>query len=238
VSANVVNSLDVTNKFDAAGGAAKESLDQLRSRIFSSRNEQARVVTQEDLLARLYTLPSTFGRVFRATIKKSSRNPLASELYVLCKNRSGHLTIAPDSLKKNLAVYLNEFRLISDAIDVLDSTIVNYGIEFSIVCSPDATPATVVANVTSRLAAIAGSVGQIDQPLVESAFTSIILNTSGVMSLTNLSFFNRSGKISGRSYSEYPYDLESNKFKGMIIGPPGSVFEMKYSSFDIIGSAE
>ena len=79
---------------------------------------------------------------------------------------------------------------------------------------------------------------QIDQPLIEADFINAIINTPGVLSLQDFTFFNRSGKIGGREYSKYNYDLQSNKFKGMIVGPPGSIFELKYSTFDIVGSAE
>ena len=47
-------------------------------------------------------MPSSFGRVFRAGIRPSSSNPLASELYIISRNSKGDLDLAPDSLKKNL----------------------------------------------------------------------------------------------------------------------------------------
>lgn len=239
VSSNVVNSIDVKNKVAASGGMRRPNLSELRSRIFSSRNEQSRIVTNDDLLARLYTLPSQFGRVFRASVQKSSRNPMASELYVVCQNRSSKLTIAPDTLKRNIVTYLNEFRLISDAIDVLDTTIVNYGVEYSVVVTPESNKSVVSSMVAKSIITLTDiNSYQIDQPLIEADFINAIINTPGVLSLQDFTFFNRSGNISGREYSNYSYDLQSNKFKGMIVGPPGSIFELKYSTFDIIGSAE
>ena len=239
VSANVLASFDVTNDSAAGGGAPKPTIDQLRDTIFSSRNEQSRIVSQDDVLARLYTLPSTFGRVYRASLRKSSRNPLASEMFVLSQNKFGELVVAPDSLKKNLSTYLNEFRLISDAIDVLDTTIVNYGVEFSIVAAPNANKQQVVAAVTRELITIVDrKFYQIDQPLIEADFINVIINTPGVLSLTDFTIFNRSGTVSSRNYSNFSYDLQQNKFKGMIVGPPGSIFEMKFPISDILGSAE
>ena len=43
------------------------------------------------------------------------------------RDSQGKLSLSPDALKKNLVTYLNEFRLISDAIDILDAKIVNIG---------------------------------------------------------------------------------------------------------------
>ena len=239
VSANVIASFDVTNDKPAGGAGPKPSLDQLRETIFSSRNEQSRIVSQDDVLARLYTLPSTFGRVYRASLRKSSRNPLASEMFVLSQNKFGELVVAPDSLKKNLSTYLNEFRLISDAIDVLDTTIVNYGVEFSVVAAPSTNKQQLVSAITRELLTIVDrKFYQIDQPLIEADFINVIINTPGVLSLTGFTIFNRSGTVSSRNYSNFSYDLEQNKFKGMIVGPPGSIFEMKFPTSDILGSAE
>lgn len=239
ISANVVNSLDVLNERPASGGAPKQTIEELRTSIFSARNEQSRVVTQDDLLSRIYTLPPQFGRIYRASIRKSTRNPLASELYILSRNAAGQLTGSPDTLKKNLSKYLNEFRLISDAIDVLDATVINYGLEYSIVVAPDVNKSQVNLAVISELSKITNNrFYQIDQPLVEADFINIIINVPGVLALEKLIFFNRTGEVSGRTYSNFNYDLESNKFKGMIVGPPGSIFELRFPNSDIIGQAE
>ena len=235
----VVQSLDVVNRTQASGGLRAPGISQIRNQIATSRNQQSRIVTQDDLLARIYTLPAQFGRVFRAAVRKSSRNPLATELFVISKNRRGQLVIAPDALKRNLSTYLNEFRLISDAIDVLDATVINYGIEYSIVTTPDANKASVLAAIASILQSTTSiDQYQIDQPLIEADFINAIINTSGVLSLQKIKFFNNSGTVGGRSYSSYSFDMDSNMFKGMIVGPSGTIFEMRDPGKDIIGSAE
>ena len=127
-----VDSMSVNNFIPAAGGAPALTLADLRTQISSARNQQSRIVTNQDLLARIYTMPNNYGRVVRAGLRKDERNPLASQLFVISQDAGGKLRVAPDALKKNLRKYLNEFRLISDAIDVLDAIIINYGVEFTI----------------------------------------------------------------------------------------------------------
>jgi hypothetical protein len=239
ISSNVINSLDVINEQPAIGGANAMTIEELRGSIFSARNEQSRIVSQNDLLARLYTLPPEFGRVYRAAVTKNPRNPMSTELYILCQNSLGNLTIASDSLKKNLSTYLNEFRLINDAVDILDATVINYGIEYVIVCAPGYNKEQVLANVSSQLRSTTQPrFYQIDQPLIEADFINVIINTPGVLSLQEMLIFNKSGKIGTTQYSNYPYDLEANKFKGMIVGPKGSIFEMLSPSLDIIGRSD
>ena len=64
----VINSIDTVNDEAASGGANAPSIEELRALIPASRNMQNRIVTKEDLLARIFTLPAEFGRVFRASI--------------------------------------------------------------------------------------------------------------------------------------------------------------------------
>ena len=85
------------------------------------RNSQSRVVTRQDLVARVYTMPTKFGRVFRVGIRDNPSNPLASVVSIISRDSKSKLTISPDTLKENLKVYLNEYRLISDAVDIVDA---------------------------------------------------------------------------------------------------------------------
>ena len=142
----IIISADVKNNDQATGGAAALSLDQLRSLVSSYRNQQSRIVTQQDLLARVYTLPSEFGRIFRAGVRRDPKNPLSSQLFLISQDSEGGLVDAPDALKKNLRTYLNEFRIISDGIDGLDATVINYGVKFVVVATPETNKATLVNN--------------------------------------------------------------------------------------------
>jgi hypothetical protein len=235
----VIKSLDVKNQNPASGGSATLSLEELRSLISSSRNQQNRIVTQQDLLARLYTLPAVFGRVYRAGLRKNEENPLSTELYLLCRDKDGKLQIAPDALKKNLRVYLNEFRLISDAIDILDGSVINYKINFSIICTPSSNKSTVLANVITRIKKVSDlKFFQIDQPVVEADVINAIINTPGVLSMTSLEFNNAFGTVGSYTYSDIEFDMTANLYKGLIIGTPGSIFELKYPDSDITGTAE
>ena len=236
---SVIRSLDVLNPTAAAGGAAPLNLESLKALIQSSRNQQARIVTQQDLLARIYTLPTEFGRVFRAGIHHNPDNPLSSNLYVISRDIAENLSISPDALKINISKYLNEFRLVSDAVDILDATVINYGINFSIVCSPDANKSTVVQNVINAIKEVSDiKYFQIDQPIIESDVINAVINTEGVLSLVELKFKNYSGMVGVNKFSDYDFDLETNKFKGMIVGPEGCIFEMKYPASVILGTAQ
>jgi len=134
-------------------------------------------------------MPSSFGRVFRAGVRSNPINPLAAQLFIISRDSEGSLTVSPDSLKENLITYLNEFRMISDAIDILDAPVVNIGVEFEIVTEPLTNKNLIVQKIISRLQKffIIGNF-QIDQPIRISDVRNIVFNNPGVISVTNLKF--------------------------------------------------
>lgn len=234
-AAAVRASVDVVNSSASAGGAASPTVDDLRLQIPSNRNSQLRVVTKEDLIARVYSLPSRFGKVSKAGCRSNAANSLSKQLYVLSFDSNGLLARASDTLKLNLRNYLNDLRLISDAVDIVDSPIVNFTVKASVVIAPGFTSLEVLQSVAT---AIRDELDvrnfQVDQPIVIADVTSAVINVAGVLSLVSLEFTNRSGNVDGTLYSEYSYDFENATSRGVIIAPQGGVFELRYPSTDIV----
>lgn len=238
VASSVRSSIDVTNPDLARGGEPAPSLDDLRQKIPAARNAQSRIVTREDLLARIYTMPSNFGRVFRAGVRSNSNNPLATQVFIISRDSNSRLIVSPDTLKKNLRKYLNQFRLISDAVDILDAHVINYRVEFRVTVDPNANKNSIIQSIISNIGKYLNiKNSQIDKPIMISDVTNIIINETGVISLANLKFTNVFGTIREREYSDISYNLNVNTYKGLIVGSPGSIFELRYPDIDIIGSA-
>ena len=244
VAQTVRATTSVINERDAAGGEDPPTPTELQSQIPAFRATQSRIVSKPDALVRIYTMPSNFGRVFRAAIHPNPNNPLAARLFIISRNSQGQLIISPDTLKQNLAKYLNTYRLISDSIDILDASVVNVKLNFSIVVNP-----TQAENknliVQSAIKNVRKYFEQrkfdIDQPIVIDNIRKLISDTSGVVSIASFNFSNVHGTTQGttgsRTYSTTQYDLASNTDRGIIFGQPGSIFEVRYPEFDIVGSA-
>jgi hypothetical protein len=238
VSAFVRNSTDVTNRYSASGGDEAPTTEELKAKIPAYTATQNRIVTKEDLIARVYTLPSNFGRVFRAAIRSNPNNPLASQLFVICRNSQNQLAYASDTLKKNLSTYLNEYRLISDAIDILDVKVININVKFSIVVDPTQNKELVLRNVLNNVKNYFSINNfDIEQPLIHNDIQNIIFNTLGVTSVVGLEIGNVYNTVNNRVYSSQVYDIKGNTYRGIVFGPPGSMFELRYPDYDITGTA-
>ena len=240
----VRNSISTNNSSYSSGGEDAPSIEQLRTRIPQFANAQGRIVSKPDLIARIYTMPSDFGRVFRAAIHSNPNNPLASQLYIISRDQNSKFIISPDTLKKNLSKYINDYRLISDAVDILDARVINLKISFSIVVDPNLNKNSVLASViTSVKTYFSNRIFQIDQPLIRSDLNNLIYNSIGVISvpdiniqcLTGITNSTASGPGDDRLYSDVQIDINSSTNKGILFPPIGGIFEIRYMDFDIVG---
>jgi len=234
----VRQSIQVTNETGAAGGQSAPSLEELQTRITAARKAQGRIVTREDVLARIYSLPAEFGRVYRAGLADNPINPLSILLYIASLDSEGNLTVSPDALKQNLSTYLNEYRLIGDAIDVLDAKIANFYVKYAVYVKPGINKVQVIQDINNRLAnALQKKFFNIGQPFVIDDVTNIIINSNFVVSLIDLQVAPRTGMVGGRKYSNFSFKIDESTKNGLIYSGAGSIFELKFPDEDIIGTA-
>jgi len=228
----IKTSLNINNVNSSKGGEDKPTINELRYEYKGHQNSQSRIVTKGDLLTRVYTLPTNFGRVFRAGLSNTTSNLFSTQLFIISRDSSGKLVASSDSLKKNLEVYLNQYRLITDAIDILDAFIINIGVEYEIVTDGIIHKNIIVADINKKIKSFFDiKKWQLDMPINSTDLELIINNVSGVISLNYCKLINKTGG----SYSAQSIDIAASTTGKFLVGPPGSIFELKNSSDDIQG---
>ena len=234
--AQVRRTVEATNPQVASGGEDAPTADDLLALVPTIKNSQERIVTKEDLLTRVYTMPSNFGRVFRAAITKNPNNPLASRLYIISRNSQNQLITSPDALKLNLKRYLNAYRMVSDAIDVMDASIVNLELFFQIVVDPSLNKSLLLQSIITDLKTQFQLTNfNIGQPIVISDVIATIFSKPGVISVDRVKFNNLYGTVKNKEYSPINFDVSINTRNQIIYPPEGSIFEIKYPDINIIG---
>lgn len=232
----VRSSLTVFNDKNASGGEDEPTLNEMRNVAIFNRSSQNRIVTREDLIARVYSMPSNFGRVFRVAVSDNPRNPRGAELHIISRNASNKLIVSSDTLKQNLAKYLNYFRLVSDAIDVLDAVIVNIGVNYTVTIEKGYRQEVVLSNINNRIRKYFDiKQMQINKPIIVGEIENIILNVPGVVTVISMDVIGKSGIIGGNAYSSFDFNARQNLDRGFIFPPNGGIFELKYSKDDIVG---
>ena len=236
--AAIRSTVAINNAAAALGGENAPTLEELRSVALDVRNAQNRVVTKEDLLARVFLMPTNFGRAFRLGVSPNPVNPLSSILYIISRDADGKLTQSPDALKRNISTYINEFRLVSDSFDILDAKIINIGFKYAVVIDPREDKSAILTRINNSLKDYLNTVNMnIDSPIVITDLVNLIINQDGVLGLQNYNFTSLTGVIDDRTYSMMPISIAGSTRRGALVPPPGGIFEVRYPNSDIIGNA-
>lgn len=164
-------------------------------------------------------------------------NPFAINMYVLGYDSNKNLTQLNQAVKQNLKTYLGEYRMLTDAVNIIDGFIVNVGVDFEVICYSNYNKREVVANCLTELQ----SYFEIDKwtfnkPINLSEIELILANVEGVMSVPSVKIYNLCGGDGNYSPNKYNIDEAT---KGKIVYPSldPCVFEVKYPNKDIKGRA-
>jgi len=242
----IINTLSVNNEDDAIGGANELSIEELRSLIPAYLKMQSRVINNEDLLARIYTMPSNFGRINKAVIANNKFNSNTRDLFVVCKDNTGSYIHASDSIKINLKNYLNTLRIVGDELNIVDVPIINIGVDAMIKIKEGYNIKSVL---DKTLYAIARNYRfenlQIGEAINTNEIIKIILSVEGVANIvtdqksliTNKTQSNNffSEELNKEiQYSNILFSVKDSYEDGYIYPPNGGLFELKFSMFDIV----
>ena len=166
---------------------------------------------------------------------KEKNNPFAINLYLLGYNSGNQLTNLNRAVKENIKTYLNEYRMMTDSINISDGFIINIGIDFEIITYQNYNKSEVLANVITELK----NYFSIDnwtfnQTINLSEVELLIANIEGVSSVPMLKITNKCGG----NYSSNSYNIDAaTKSKVVYPSLDPSVFEVKYPDSDIKGRA-
>lgn len=236
----VIGSLETINLDKTQGGAAEETISEIKANSAAFFAAQNRVVTKEDYIARVRSLPAKFGSVAKAYVKRNNINPLALDIHVLAKDSDGHLTQATSNLTKNISTYLAPFRMLTDGVNILQTDIINMRVEFGIVVSPKSNRTEVLAkclNVVRDYLDV--DKVEIGQPIVVSDLMSDLQNVVGVISVYKLEFKNVFGsQPDGTTYSTVRFNPQASLANSILYCPENSIFEVKFPTRDIVGESK
>jgi hypothetical protein len=164
-------------------------------------------------------------------------NPFAINMYVLGYDENKNLTQLNQAVKQNLKTYLGEYRMLTDAVNIIDGFIVNVGLDFEVICYSNYNKREVVANCLTELQEYFNIDNwTFNKPINISEIELILANVEGVMSVPSVRVYNLCGGDGNYSPNKYNIDEAT---KGKIVYPSldPCIFEVKYLNKDIKGRA-
>jgi len=261
-------SLVVNNDDPASGGASTETITEIKQNASAYFNSQNRAVTKTDYITRVYSLPHKYGNVAKAFIVQDEqleaqgqlvindgivtdtrgqstevKNPLALNMYLLGYNSDNHLVRINRAVKQNVKTYLSQYRLLTDAINIKDGYIINFGVKYNIITKRGYNKNDVLFRTIQKVKDFFNiQKWQMNQPIVLSDLAYQISTCEGVVSLVPPETNNPNKELilienkfeSGLGYSGNVYDMNSATKDGIVypsLDP--SIFELKYPNSDI-----
>ena len=169
------------------------------------------------------------------SINAEFNNPFAINMYLLGYDVNGNLTILNEAIKQNLKTYLEEYRMLTDAVNMLDGFVINIGVNYEITVFANYNKREVLLKVNNALKNLFDiTKWQMNQPINLSEIELEIANVDGVSSVQNVDVVN----LRGGNYSTYAYNIKEatlNKIIYPSLDP--AIFEIKFPNTDIKGRA-
>ena len=254
-----VQSISVNNSVPATGGKDADSVQEIKENAAAFFNAQNRLVTAEDYVVRTFAMPAKFGGVAKAYVVTDEQiNNIQSQiamtgqslvtdnpgngvinLYTLGFNSNRNLVWLNNDTKENLKTYLDQYRMLTDNVRILDAFVVNIGVEFKVIVFKG-------FNMNEVLTRCIDAVNQffdidkwkIGQPIVINDLYLEIAAVEGVQSIVSLSINNKYQFKDGGDYNNFIYDIDSATKNGVIytsLDP--MIWEIRNPEKDIVGSA-
>ena len=249
ISASVLQSVVSNNPFPSIGGRNGDTIDEIRQNTLHAYSTQLRAITKDDYITRALAMPADYGVISKVYISQDfnrnsqqtvaltqQNNPLALDLYVLSYNNSKQITVASTTLKENLITYLNQYRSVTDAINIRDAYYINIGVNFDItILSGYSNKEVLTSCITTLQDHFNIDKWQINQPIVLSEITSKLLQVRGVQSVIKIEITNKQ-ENTGTTYSQYGYDIAgATKNNNVYPSMDPAIFEVRYPNTDIQG---
>jgi len=162
-------------------------------------------------------------------------NPFAINLYVLCYDSSKRLIKTNLAMQQNLKSYLDQYRMLTDSIRIIDGYVINIGVEFTIIAYKNYNKKDVLANCLTIVQNYFNIDGvQFCQSINISRLKLEIGKVDGVQSVSSVKLKNLTLRDGDYSENEYNIDVATiNEVVYPSVDP--SIFEVRFPTKDIVG---
>jgi hypothetical protein len=237
INQNVINSLRCNNVAAAIGGAGYPSVEEVRNFVTFNFTAQNRAVTVHDYEQIIRNMPSEFGAPAKVAI---TENDNKINIQILSFDTSGKLSpVVSNTLKNNIAEYLSNYRMVNDYISVQTAEVIDLGLEISVVLDATQNQGVVISDIIDRVSAYMSPIDRgLGQNVYLSELNRIIQNENGVITVSNISVFNKVGGQYSSAQTSMPYSNSTTKqiqpVDETLFAQPNQVYQIRFPEKDII----
>jgi hypothetical protein len=236
INTTVVNSLSCTNVTAAIGGANYPTTEEVRNYVSFNFAAQERAVTVNDYDSIIRMMPSQFGAPAKVSITEMNNK---INIQMLSYDESGNLTeIVSNTLMNNVSNYLSNFRMMNDYISIFTANVIDLKVNIDVVLDNSQNQGSVISNIISNVSNYFSPLNrQMGQNIYVSDLRQIIQNQNGVISVTDLQFFNQVGGQYSSSQTSQRYSDSTTKqielVDDTLFTEPSQIYQIRYPNKDI-----
>jgi hypothetical protein len=236
VNTSVINSLSCTNVTAAIGGAPSPTTEEVRNLVSFNFSAQNRAVTINDYESIIRTMPSQFGAPAKVTITEENNK---IKIKMLSYDETGRLTeVVSNTLKNNVANYLSNYRMINDYISVETANVVDLAYTIDVVLDNSQNQGAVITQIVDTVTNfMSPSVRNLGENVNVSELRRLIQSQNGVITLSNISVFNKvGGEYSSSQTSQRYVNSETKQIElidDTIFAEPSQTYQVRYPNRDI-----
>jgi len=236
----VRQSLICNNITAAIGGSNAMSLEEIRNLVGYNFSAQNRAVTINDYETLIKKMPAQFGAPAKVAIVEEDNK---IKINILSYDSNGVLSnVVSNTLKSNIATFLSNYRMINDYIFVQTAQVIDLAVNVKVVLDTQfagsQTQGAVITKVSQTIAAFLDPKTQLlGQNVNVSKLKSEIQNIEGVLSLTEIKFFNKVGGEYSSDETSQSYVDDTTKEIGLInetiYALPTQIYQVRKPTVDI-----
>ena len=236
VNRSVINSLQCNNVTAAIGGANIPTTEDVRNMVAFNFAAQNRAVTVNDYNSIIRTMPSQFGAPAKVAITEENNK---IKIKMLSYDTSGSLTnVISNTLKQNVANYLSNFRMINDYISIEAAETVDLAVTVDVVLDNSQNQGAVIAKVIQQVSEFFNPlVRELGQNVNISELRRILQSENGIVSVSDVLFFNQVGGQYSSAQTSMPYSdpltRQIQPTADTIFATPTQTYQIRYPNKDI-----
>ena len=236
VNTTVVNSLSCNNVTAAIGGTNVPSLEEVRNYVSYNFAAQNRAVTINDYESIIRTMPSQYGAPAKVGITEENNK---IKIKLLTYDTNGALTeITSTTLKSNLANYLSNYRMLNDYISIESANVIDLAIDVDVVLDNTQNQGQVITTIVDDITTFFSPTNrEMGQNVNVSELRRIIQSQNGVISITEIRFFNKVGGLYSSSQTSQRYLNSQTRqielIDDTIFAEPTQTYQVRFPNSDI-----
>jgi hypothetical protein len=236
VNRSVINTLRCNNVTAAIGGANAPTTEDVRQMVSFNFAAQNRATTINDYESLIRTMPSQFGAPAKVSITEENNK---IKIKMLSFDASGNLTdTISNTLKNNVANYLSNYRMINDYISIESANPIDLSIDVDVVLDATQNQGALVSKLINLVTTFfSPTTRQLGQNVNVSELRRIIQNENGIVSISDIRFYNKvGGQYSSNQTSQRYSDAATKQIQlinDTIFAEPTQIYQIRFPNKDI-----